>query len=212
MPTHNHPAGLKCGLNCLEYGLSEYLSQPPPPPAVFDNASGDEPPEWFVPTLEKAQAVDRGNAIGDEPWNSFQDYGAVNNMAADLQLRRAAMSLEGPLLLSREEVLKVMSPTGGAKADGSKLPMGLLPTKALRAISAVLQFGQRKYDAHNWRKGLEWQRVIDASYRHLTAFNDGEDNDPETGLSHLAHLGCCVLFLLEYQTTHPELDNRYKGD
>jgi hypothetical protein len=46
--------------------------------------------------------------------------------------------------------------------------------------------------------------------RHLHAFNDGEDKDPESGLSHLAHLGCCVMFLLEFEKTHKELDDRFK--
>jgi hypothetical protein len=34
--------------------------------------------------------------------------------------------------------------------------------------------------------------------RHLFAFARGVDKDPETGLSHLAHLGCNVLFLLHF--------------
>jgi len=42
------------------------------------------------------------------------------------------------------------------------------------------------------------------------AFNDGEDKDPESGLSHLAHSLCCLMFLLEFEKTHPELDDRYK--
>ena len=40
--------------------------------------------------------------------------------------------------------------------------------------------------------------------------NDGEDKDPESGLSHLAHAACCIMFLLEFEKTHPELDDRYK--
>jgi hypothetical protein len=46
--------------------------------------------------------------------------------------------------------------------------------------------------------------------RHLHAFNDGEDKDPESGLSHLAHASCCLMFLLEFEKTHQELDDRYK--
>ena len=98
----------------------------------------------------------------------------------------------------------------GVKFDAGKPPMELLSTKGLREIAKVMGKGKEKYGAHNWRSGLAWTRVIGAAYRHLSSFADGEDLDPETGLSHLAHLGCCVLFLLEYIQTHPELDDRYK--
>ena len=98
------------------------------------------------------------------------------------------------------------------KFDAGKSPMGLLSTAALTKIAEVLSFGAQKYSAHQWRSGIEWQRLLDAALRHLLAFNDGQDVDEETGLSHLAHLGCCVMFLLEFEETHPELDNRYKPE
>jgi hypothetical protein len=96
------------------------------------------------------------------------------------------------------------------KFDTQKSPMQLLPGDPLRHIADVLGFGAQKYAAHNWRKGMEWSRLIGAAMRHLTAFNDGEDSDPESGISHLAHAGCCILFLLQYLKDHPELDDRYK--
>lgn len=98
----------------------------------------------------------------------------------------------------------------GLKYDTGKPPLDLLSTVALLETAKVMDFGKRKYNAHNWRNGLEWSRVLGAALRHLTAFNAGEDLDPETGLSHLAHASCCVMFLLEYQVTHKELDDRYK--
>jgi hypothetical protein len=96
------------------------------------------------------------------------------------------------------------------KFDTQKSPMQLLPCDPLRQIADVLGFGAQKYKAHNWRKGMEWSRLTGAAMRHLTAFNDGEDTDPESGISHLAHAGCCILFLLQYLKDHPELDDRYK--
>ena len=35
--------------------------------------------------------------------------------------------------------------------------------------------------------------------RHIFAWWGGEDKDPETGFSHLAHAACCLLFLMEFQ-------------
>jgi hypothetical protein len=102
-------------------------------------------------------------------------------------------------------------PTGTAlKFDDGKLPLHLLSTEAMNQTAAVLQFGAEKYAAHNWRKGFTWSRPLAAAMRHITAFNAGEDKDPESGLSHLAHAACCIMFLLEFEKTHRELDDRYK--
>lgn len=101
---------------------------------------------------------------------------------------------------------------GGLKHDGNKPPVDLLSTDALEQIARVLGFGATKYARHNWRKGIAWSRVVAAAMRHLLAWKDGEDLDEESGLSHLAHAGCCVMFLLEYLKTHPEFDDRYKHE
>ena len=99
---------------------------------------------------------------------------------------------------------------GALKFDQDKLPLHLLSTEALNQTAAVLAFGANKYAEHNWRKGFAWSRPLAAAMRHITAFNAGEDKDPESGLSHLAHAACCIMFLLEFEKTHPELDDRYK--
>lgn len=86
----------------------------------------------------------------------------------------------------------------GRKDDGDKLPLHLLPHDALTEVAKVLDYGQRKYDARNWEKGMAWSRPYSACLRHLWAWWRGQERDPETGLSHLAHAACCVLFLLAY--------------
>lgn len=101
--------------------------------------------------------------------------------------------------------------TGSAlKFDHEKMPMHLLSNEALLQTAAVLKFGANKYAEHNWRKGFQWSRPLSAAMRHIHAYNAGEDKDPESGLSHLAHAACCIMFLLEFEKTHPELDDRYK--
>ena len=104
--------------------------------------------------------------------------------------------------------------TGGSalKFDDNKLPVNLLSSEALMQTAAVLRFGADKYSEHNWRQGFAWSRPLAAAMRHIMAFNDGEDKDPESGLSHLAHAMCCIMFLLEFEKTHKELDDRYKVD
>jgi hypothetical protein len=87
--------------------------------------------------------------------------------------------------------------------------MELLPPFAQEEIAKVLTYGARKYDPYNWAKGMPWMRVYGAALRHLNAFARGEDTDPETGLSHVAHAACNLMFLLEYERFHQELDDRY---
>jgi hypothetical protein len=101
---------------------------------------------------------------------------------------------------------------GAIKYDQDKLPMHLLSTYSLEQMARVLQFGAQKYSAHNWRNGFAWSRPYSAAMRHLLAWNSGESVDSETGISHLAHAACCLMFLIELEKTHPQLDDRYKSD
>lgn len=103
-----------------------------------------------------------------------------------------------------------MTPTAqGVKFDGQKPRMDLLDSFAIEELARVLTFGAKKYDSHNWRKGIAKGRLIAAALRHLFAYLKGEDKDPESGLSHVAHAMCCCMFLLglEHRT---DLDDRYK--
>ena len=101
----------------------------------------------------------------------------------------------------------------GNKYDASKPRVDLLDRKALVQMARVLGAGASKYGDSNWRGGLAWSRTLGALLRHVLAFQDGEDKDPETGCSHIAHAMCNCMFLLNYEETHPELDDRYKeGD
>ncbi len=99
-------------------------------------------------------------------------------------------------------------PAVAFKDDGKKVDFTLLPYRPLSEIAEVLQFGVGKYARNNWRKGFAHERLLAAALRHLLAYNEGEDNDPETGINHLAHAGCMLLFLMETRHTHPELDHR----
>lgn len=98
----------------------------------------------------------------------------------------------------------------GLKYDTGKAPLSLVDRYAIEQIGHVLAFGARKYSAHNWREGIEYSRLLDAALRHLYAFADGEDTDPESGLSHIAHAGCCVVFLLGMINARPDMDDRYQ--
>lgn len=101
--------------------------------------------------------------------------------------------------------------TEGTKYDSGKVPLELLPTQALEEVARVLDFGQKKYASWNWAKGFKWTRLIGAAIRHIYAYQRGEDKDPESGLSHLSHAACCILFLLQHEISNLGEDDRYKG-
>ena len=86
--------------------------------------------------------------------------------------------------------------TSGIKDDSKKPQISLIPRVALEAEARVLAFGNAKYGKGNWRLGLDYSRLIDASLRHILAYADGENGDPETGESHLAHARCCLGMLM----------------
>ena len=83
----------------------------------------------------------------------------------------------------------------GMKFDGGKRDFTLLPWAGVEEIVKVLEFGAQKYDRDNWKHVDDAQhRYTKAAFRHLIAYDKGEINDPESGLPHLAHLGCCIRF------------------
>lgn len=94
------------------------------------------------------------------------------------------------------------------KKDEGKPRPDLLPPGALWEISRVMEFGARKYSDNNWCQGADWSRYIAALERHILAWKTGEDNDPESGINHLAHAGCCLLYLLEYHKSGIGTDDR----
>jgi hypothetical protein len=100
----------------------------------------------------------------------------------------------------------------GKKHDQGKPMVSLLPSTPVLEVAKVLTFGAKKYDSHNWRAGINYSRIYDAVFRHILASKEGEEQDPESGLNHLAHAACGLLFLLEYQLSgkYTKFDDRYK--
>jgi len=134
-----------------------------------------------------------------------------DNIVVQLEHQTVFGTIPDNAQIPQETLSAIQKQFGTAlKFDQDKLPLNLLSSEAMNQTAAVLKFGAQKYAEHNWRKGFSWSRPLAAAMRHLAAFNDGEDKDPESGLSHLAHAACCIMFLLEFEKTHPELDDRYK--
>jgi hypothetical protein len=88
---------------------------------------------------------------------------------------------------------------GGKKFDTNKPRWELLPYDAVRGVVDVLTDGAKKYSDRNWELGIAYGRVFGALQRHLTAWWQGENNDPESGRSHLDHAACELMFLSAYE-------------
>lgn len=88
----------------------------------------------------------------------------------------------------------------GRKDDAGKLDYTLLPWDALTEVVKVLQHGCEKYQRDNWMHVPNAAaRYEAAGMRHRIARLQGEDKDPESGLSHLAHETTCLLFQLWFK-------------
>src|SRR5882757_9406224 len=96
----------------------------------------------------------------------------------------------------------------GIKLDEGKLRFDLLPVKSLERLAEVYTIGAKKYTDRNWEKGLKWGRVFAAMMRHSWKWWRGETFDAVDGQHHLASVAWCAFALMEYELTHPELDDR----
>jgi hypothetical protein len=101
------------------------------------------------------------------------------------------------------------------KADNGKHDPTLLMHdlgKALKAVTAVLNYGAEKYEPRGW-KTVEPRRYQSALLRH---YNDhyvmGELTDNESGLLHLAHNATNALFLLQLHIENAEKSSKTPPD
>lgn len=93
-----------------------------------------------------------------------------------------------------------------AKADKGKLPISLVPMTIIKDIAAIRKYGEEKYHAPNNWVLVDKQRYVDAMWRHLIAYQEGEIYDKESGLPHLWHAACNMAFILEMES--PDWDVR----
>lgn len=107
-------------------------------------------------------------------------------------------SKDGSYMASRNDFLHYFKPMEqGRKDDSSKLRYSLLPIGTVNQVVQVLEFGSKKYADNNWQKVENSRtRYYDAAMRHIDAWFNGDLKDAETGLHHLAHAICCLMFLM----------------
>ena len=93
----------------------------------------------------------------------------------------------------------------------TKTPLALIPPYAMEQTAWVHKLGAEKYGPYNWREtGVCATTYVAAIMRHLNAWRDGEDLDPESGISHIAHVACSCNILLDAQRCNTLQDDRFR--
>jgi hypothetical protein len=87
--------------------------------------------------------------------------------------------------------------TGGSK-NRKLAELGTIDPLALWKLAEVGGYGATKYERYNYLRGFPWSWSFDALCRHLLAFWGGQDEDPESGLPHMAHVAWHALALLSF--------------
>lgn len=111
-------------------------------------------------------------------------------------------------LLPKEALDDEKTTDEGIKLDSEKPDLSLIPKEALDGIATALGYGAKKYNRNNYKKGLEYTRLVAAAMRHISAFNSGKDNDDESGLNHIDHALATLAMLKWMIVNKKDMDNR----
>lgn len=96
----------------------------------------------------------------------------------------------------------------GARKPG----LSALPLPPVAEAGVVCQLGAQKYGRHNWRRdAVVSSAYFDGAMRHLVKWWEGEDIDPESGVSHLAHILAGIAILRDAQMRGQMIDDRPPG-
>ena len=87
------------------------------------------------------------------------------------------------------------------KADKGKPRFNLIPLHHLEGVAMIREYGVNKYGTRDgWRDVTNAkERYEEAMTRHWFAYLSGEELDEESGLPHIDHVICNLLFLKEFQ-------------
>lgn len=123
-------------------------------------------------------------------------------------------SAPGVFRPARHEVLASVAPADANPKDiagRAKPQMHLIPAAAKVEVAKVMGLGAAKYGPYNWRDvPVAYGPYLAAIERHATAFVDGQNLDPESACSHLAHIAAGAMILLDAIITGNAKDDRPK--
>lgn len=124
----------------------------------------------------------------DKPCERFEPTQSIYGLAASKEQLNSKFGVEN------------------AKYDQGKNRLDLVFPSAIEELGKVRTYGLNKYhDPNNW-KGIDnaKARYTAAAMRHFEAWRSGEKIDPESGLNHLSHCMCNLMFLIELEKEENE--------
>lgn len=90
-----------------------------------------------------------------------------------------------------------------------KTPLSTIPATVLAEVGVGMYEGARKYGRHNFRViGVRASVYYDATMRHLMAWWEGEDIDPDSGLSHITKAICSLVVIRDAMIQEMMADDR----
>jgi len=92
--------------------------------------------------------------------------------------------------------------------NNGKTRYDLIHPIGYQGLAKVLTKGAEKYEPRNWERGFSWISVLASLKRHLTAYELGEDFDPESGLLHIDHIQANAHILSTFYHIYPQGDDR----
>lgn len=104
---------------------------------------------------------------------------------------------------------RITDATTGGQKGSKQCQIGAVDPQAIMQVGLVAGFGNDKYERYNFAKGYKWSLSYDALQRHLMAFWNGQNNDEESGLPHLAHAAWHCLALLTFSLRNRGTDDRF---
>ncbi|MFA5153008.1 MAG: dATP/dGTP diphosphohydrolase domain-containing protein [Clostridia bacterium] len=118
--------------------------------------------------------------------------------------------LSDHVLTSFQDAGAVSKPTNPKDVLGiKKVPLHCVPLKPILELGLAMMEGGRKYGKHNYRAmGVRGSVYFDAAIRHLFAWWEGEDIDPESGVSHVVKATACLLVMRDSMLMKNFVDDR----
>jgi hypothetical protein len=136
------------------------------------------------------------NGGAEEKWEAH--YKRMNNFMRDHMDHRnygTTSDRNTPIMDAEERSLRY---------NNGKPDYSLIPLAAMKEAAHVLEYGATKYAVDNWMKPTNWRVSYACLMRHMSAWQSGEDLDPESQRNHLGHAMCNILQLLYMLENHPE--------
>ena len=180
--------------------------QPEKVDAKAHHTRGSDTPEEVAKSSEYRSSIEEtyARAVGEVALLSIGTYNRRRNLdmsheAALREVKMTGATFDGEKFGKPFEVHQ----TGAIRScDADDVRFDLVPQIMLERVAKVMAKGAIKYGEYNWTKGFKWSSVLNHLARHLYLYLIGDTTE-----DHLAHMVCNLGFLMEYEVSHPELND-----